>query len=82
MRRIKRLKKLESNLIILQKKAKQIDKNRIRDDGSVDYEACVELNLILTDISLTKRKIEFSKNGKSYLGNPLSSETPRISEFD
>ena len=82
MRRAVRLKKLKAKLKELTTKANLVAKKRIKEDGSVDYDSCVELNRINTDISLTRRMIDFSKHGKSYLGDCLGDSTPMVSEFD
>ena len=82
MTRKKQLNKLEKKLEILKKKSEILNNSRIREDGSIDMDSCDKLNHILTDISLTKRKISFSKNGKSYLGNCIGDQTPRITSSD
>jgi len=82
MRRAKRLDKLKNKLIILRERAEKLQEKRMSEDGNIDYDACTQFNLTLTDISLTKKKIGFSENGKSYLGDCLGDQTPRVSGFD
>jgi hypothetical protein len=82
MKRTTRLRTLKNKLQKLRTLRSKLSKSRVREDGSIDFEACTKLNHTLTDISATKKKIGFLKHGKSYLGEPLGDQTPRVSNFD
>lgn len=82
MRRAMRLKNLKSKLTKLQGIADKLRGQIIGEDGKVDFEVCKRLNKVVTDISLTKKKIGFSKQGGSYLGEALKDSTPRVTEND
>jgi hypothetical protein len=82
MRRVTRLRTLQTKLQKLKNKATGLEKSRVKEDGSIDFDACTELNHALADISATKKKIGFLNHGKSYLGECLGQQTPKISNFD
>lgn len=82
MKRLHRLRTLKTKLTELKAKADNLRNMIIGEDGKVNFSIYTDLNSVLTDISLTKKKITFAEQGKSYLGEELSNATPRVSTYD
>lgn len=81
MRKTQRLKKLKKKIDLLRAKALELHKKSVDKDGVIDYEVFSLLNKTRTDIILTEKKISFLAQGKSYLGDSIGLETPRVVDY-
>jgi hypothetical protein len=62
---------LRSRLSSLNEQKEKLEPLRFKPEGGLNTEVYTELGLISTNIYLTKKKIDFVKRGKPFLGDCL-----------
>jgi Mg2+/Co2+ transporter CorC len=71
MKKSERIKQLKSKLGKLRKIRAEKERDLLSEDGSVCIEKVIDAQRVVTDICITKRKLEFAQRNQPFLGNEL-----------
>jgi hypothetical protein len=79
MKRSTKRKELQSKLKGYTKELEDYDKERFKEDGSVNFETALKIQKVQNDMYHVTKQINFLRQGKSHLGDSIGQKS--IKEF-